>query len=448
MSLAVFVGLVAFAVYVASLRTIVSVDASTNVLLSYSFVRDGDAFLDEFAPTYEQLSYWSSRIGDHDVARYPPGAAMLASPVVALGALLGIHPPATASVTVVGKLAAAAIAAASVVFVHLAAARLAGRAAATLAAVLYAFGTATWPISGGALWVHGTAQLFVAAGLFLILSPRPLSRGRAGLAFALATTARPTTALFGLAGLVHLLRKDLPRAAPYVAWAIPALVILLLYDLATTGSPVSPYTAAGAIAVGAGSGAAGLIVGVAGNLFSPSRGLFVFSPFLLLGAYELVRRARRADRVGSTLRWQLVAAAAILLVYSTYAEWWAGFSYGNRYLAETLPLLSLGVALWLRRHRGWAGRPLVIALGAPAVVFALLGALFYDWIGWSWEATGGLGLGELVWRMDLAQPWHTLVRVPERWEPLALLPLAILAIGSRLIFASSVATPQRGGIPR
>lgn len=422
---AVFVALVAFAVYVASLRTIVSVDASTNVLLSYSLVRDGDPFLDEFAATADRLSYWSYRVDGHDVPWYPPGTAILATPLTALGTAMGIEPPTTASVTLIGKGAASLMAAASVVFVHLAAARLAGRAIATGVAALYAFGTVTWPISAGALWTHGPAQLWVAAGLFLLLAEAPVTRARSGLVYGLAAITRPTTALLGLAAIAHLaLRREWRTAALAAAWMLPALAVVLLYDLVAFGSLFSPYYGP--------RDAGDPILGIAGNLLSPSRGLFVYSPFLLLGAYELARASFRGGRVASVLRWQLAACVAVLLVYGSYAEWWGGYGYGNRYLAETLPVLACGLALWLRRHRR---RPLaraaVVVLAVPAIAVAAIGALAYDWTGWSWERLRPAQ--ELMWRIDLAQPWYTLTRAAAALDPVAFVGLAALAAGLVLV---------------
>ena len=92
MRLAALVGLTAFAVYMGSFRTITGIDSATNALLAYSFARDRDPYLDEFAVTSDRVSFWSLRVGDHVVSPYPPGAALLASPFAALGALAGIVP--------------------------------------------------------------------------------------------------------------------------------------------------------------------------------------------------------------------------------------------------------------------------------------------------------------------------------------------------------------------
>src|SRR5438132_5944952 len=154
MRIAVLITMAAFAVYMASFRTIATIDANTNALLSYSLVRDRDPYLDEFVPEYDRVSFWSFVINGHRVAPYPPGAAIVGVPFAAAGVALGIAPPQMAAVTIVAKAAAAASAALSAGFVFMLAARAAGRRLALVVAALYAFATVTWPISAGALWQH------------------------------------------------------------------------------------------------------------------------------------------------------------------------------------------------------------------------------------------------------------------------------------------------------
>jgi hypothetical protein len=77
------------------------------------------------------------------------------------------------------------------------------------------------------------------------------------------------------------------------------------------------------------------LIAAAGLLFSPSRGLLVFSPVVALAAAGL----GTAWRNDSKLRWFVAAAAAQFAMYSMYSVWWAGHTYGPRYLLDLLPLL-------------------------------------------------------------------------------------------------------------
>jgi hypothetical protein len=72
-------------------------------------------------------------------------------------------------------------------------------------------------------------------------------------------------------------------------------------------------------------------------LADPSKGLLVFSPFLLLwpGAFRASRGALpRAGRLALAL-----APLSLLLLYAGYANWHGGFTVGPRYLVAALPFL-------------------------------------------------------------------------------------------------------------
>jgi len=420
---ALSVGLIAFLVYIWSLRTIVSVDSATNVLQAYSFVRDGDVWLDEFEPTASHISFWSYVIGPHRVSWYEPGAAYLATPIVALGEAAGIEPPAVESITIVGKVAAALMTAASVAVVYLMCAGICGHPRAVVVAALYAFGTSSWPTSAGGLWQHAPSQLLIALGLFASLHGQRWG-SRAGLPYALAITVRAPNALFWLAGLGPLLRQP-ARALVYLGWSIAAAVLLVAYDLAAFGTPLDPYTVP--------PPRGNVVAGILGNLVAPSRGLLVFSPFLVLAIVGLVHAARRSGVRGTVVRWQIAAAFAALAVYGSYEEWWAGFTFGNRYLAETLPLLSVGLAVWLRLHRTRRATLALGILAAPAIVLNAIGAWLYDWQNWSWEQLPW-PLGDLVWRIDVWQPWWTLTHAAPRLDLVTLFSLATAVLGAFLLF--------------
>ncbi|MDR0965570.1 MAG: hypothetical protein LBM75_03535 [Myxococcales bacterium] len=94
------------------------------------------------------------------------------------------------------------------------------------------------------------------------------------------------------------------------------------------------------------------------SFFSPLRGLFTLSPFLLLAlpglALGLATKARRA-----ALGPELWLSLALLLAYAyftssfTYDSW--GWTTGPRHLTPLVPflLLPIGVTLWTWRERPW-----------------------------------------------------------------------------------------------
>ena len=103
-------------------------------------------------------------------------------------------------------------------------------------------------------------------------------------------------------------------------------------------------------------------------LFSPSRGLFFWTPFLLMagvGYAKLIRTDRR-------LFWLTygVPLLQIVVISGRTWDWPAGPTLGPRYLAPILPLLALPCALGVRRF------PRVgMALAACSILITTLATL-------------------------------------------------------------------------
>lgn len=92
-------------------------------------------------------------------------------------------------------------------------------------------------------------------------------------------------------------------------------------------------------------------------LFSPARGLFFWSPVLLVGLAgypELLRRSR-----GLFWLTYIAPLVHIVILSGRTWDWQAGFTLGPRYLSPILPLLALPVGLGLRRFP-YFGIPLAL----------------------------------------------------------------------------------------
>ena len=90
-------------------------------------------------------------------------------------------------------------------------------------------------------------------------------------------------------------------------------------------------------------------VGLYGLLLSPSRGVFVYAPYLGFAVAALVLAWRRPGAVATRLRALGVAAVATLLLYATYTEWWGGRVFGARFLDDLAPVLFVALAWGIAR---------------------------------------------------------------------------------------------------
>lgn len=267
---------------------------------------------------------------------------------------------------------------------------------AVVVALAFAFGTVAWSTSSRSLWQHGPAMLFTTAAIWAAVR-LDAGRGdprRTAVALGLATTAaftmRPTSAvLLGCAGLWLLVRH---RGA--VGWAvaggIPVALAFVAVNLSQYGQVLPPYFVPGETPS---QYRGDLAQALAANLFSPARGLFVFSPVLLLAILGIVM-TRRARRVGG-LEVLLVAVCVVHWVaVSSFPHWWGGYSYGPRFMSDVVPpllvlALPVVVLVFRRREREHAGSRPVAGLAAVLLTISVVvhaeGALTRS--AWCWNST-------------------------------------------------------------
>jgi hypothetical protein len=146
---------------------------------------------------------------------------------------------------------------------------------------------------------------------------------------------------------------------------------VVLYNLTVVGAIGGAYGAVGSIAFFQHD----IRSGLAGLLFSPTRGLLVFSPFLAFVALWWRHRPRDpADR-----RLAVAILGGVVVQTSMYAltDWRSGVSFGPRFMTDMVPLLIwllAPVVVALRR----SGRVAFVAAGLVAIAIQTIGAFTYD----------------------------------------------------------------------
>ncbi len=118
--------------------------------------------------------------------------------------------------------------------------------------------------------------------------------------------------------------------------------------------------------------------GAAGTLVSPSRGLFIFTPWAALALGLAPWSARRLKTI-PLVPWVLWGLLPYFLLLSQYAVWWAGFCFGPRYWTDAIPLLAILLACGLAWSRSRS--PLLRLAFTLTILFSFalqaLGAWFY-----------------------------------------------------------------------
>lgn len=329
-------------------------DALGALLVSQSILDHGTIRLDAYGEDVRRYANVLERRGEH-VYYYPPlGTSVFAVPYVAGLNALGLRMPEHDRRTQRWLAAALAV----VIFVllfQIARLWLSFYPSALFAAAFWG-GTSYASTMATALWSHDLAAVFSLAALWHVLRAR--ESGSEIRAMALGTLlfsaylCRPTLAVLSPVLLLFVAAYDLRiaiRAAIVVALLLAAFS---LFSWTEFGEPLPGYYMPKRLDGGRWSTAA------LGNLFSPARGLFVFSPFLLLpflmpGTTHEAMRGR--GPIAILLAWPVLHWIAV----SNFPHWWAGYSYGPRFMSDVLPALYVffvafaGIALARSPRTTW-----------------------------------------------------------------------------------------------
>ena len=307
--------------------------------------------------------------------------AVLALPFFAPFVLAGVFPDDLGLLIRVGHVAAAFFEVLATLLLWSVLRRFTSARWSLVLVLLYFLATSVRTVSSQALWQHPGVHLAVASALWLTLHEDlvPLRRELlAGAALGLGAIVRQTTGLvaLGLSGfrtgrLVVVLLGAALAAAP-----------LLVYDDLAFGSAleqgygVKPFDTP-------------LSTGLSGLLVSPSRGLFVYTPYLVFAFWALARAWRWPGEVARRLRSLSFVWLATLLLYATYTEWWGGRVFGARFLDDLAPILfaALGWGTGVGLLRSRRSRVVFAALAAWSLVIFNAAALVYDQ---SWDTARGI----------------------------------------------------------
>ena len=381
-------GLLLFVLAFANLNDIWSPDVLPNALFTFTVLREGDVDYDEFVfrrgeqpqasvptvlnPSPERIdseAYFFRACGestatdpplaarspggppapgpnDHVCSIFPPGAAFLAFPFFLPFALTGAEALNLGLLLRVGHVAAAFTEVIATLLLWAVMRRFVSERWALGLVLLYFLGTSVRTIASQALWQHAGVHLFVALALWIVLSARPATWWReliAGLALGLGTVVRQTTAL-----LIPFVPGGRVRATVYalVGGAL-GIAPLLAYNAFAFGNPfeqgygTKPFDGQP-------------LVGLYGLLLSPSRGLFIYEPYMLFALVSAAMLKPERDLIEQRLLSLAYAWAATAILYATYVEWWGGRVFGPRFLDDLAPvlfaILAWGIGHGLLKH--------------------------------------------------------------------------------------------------
>lgn len=322
-------------------------DSRWSVHTTVSLIKEGNTNLDEYTDLIERHEYYAiESIDNHLYTVFPVGAAFIAIPYVFIidkffKNSLSIDLKTFISTRIPGGIetgVASIIVALSSVCIYLISALFFDDVKYSLLIVfIFAFCTSVWSVASRALMQHGPSLFLLALSLYLLLlakyKPRYTIRiiPFVSLPLAFSYVVRPTNSISIVIISIFIFIRY--RKSFFWYCLLSALVVIpfILFNLQVYHAVLSPYYLPQRI----GSNSH-FFEALAGNLFSPSRGLLLFSPIFVCSFYGIFLKIK--NKHIDLLDYSILGIIFFhWLCISSFPFWWGGYSYGPRFFSDMIP---------------------------------------------------------------------------------------------------------------
>lgn len=215
------------------------------------------------------------------------------------------------------------------------------RSLSVVIALVGAFATPVLSTASRAMWAHTWLLLLLSCVVLMlwqgIRQKKPPNPILLATVVAWMYFVRPTASISIIAASCIVFMYFRSVFVAYALTGVAWLIGFLIYSQYNFDSFLPSYYAASRI------GSATVLHALVGNVLSPGRGLFVYSPFVVSIFFALfVFRAFLKDRL--IVFWAVIAIILHWLVVSSFPHWWGGHSYGPRFMTDVVPwLILLGI---------------------------------------------------------------------------------------------------------
>jgi len=360
--------------------------------LPVSLLDDLDFELSEYYHLKGVYGHGFMKRGRRVYSAFPVGMALLSIPFYIPFFLLGLTSQ-SVFIHMAGKIAVSFFSALSAVYVYRLLEAGLSKPDSVMISVAYGVGTTLWSISSQDMYQHAGTQLFLAGFIYYLVKSR-VNQGNikwAGFSLGLAYFIRYSVIIFTPIFIVYVWiqhRKKLPVFLASMAFPI---ILITVINLSIYGHVLGPYERNLGEGIWRFKPASFL-----GLLFSPSRGLLVYSPFLV---FSLSGVKKALDEKNLLYTSFIIAILVHTLFFSFFHNWYGGHTWGPRMMSETLPflmaLLGLGYPQIKSRRTFFY---LFILFVSLSVFIHFLGAFSYDG-GWNTSRK----LPEKVWSIKDSQ---------------------------------------------
>lgn len=398
---AALLSLLFFILFNSNLRHGNSVDTIPNTALPVSILKERNFDLNEFQQLLDNskntlgagLTFGAIQMrGEDIISSYPVGASLLAIPFYFIADITG-NLNTWHDYRVAAKISASAMVAISASLLFLSLVQLTAYAPALIITLLYGAGTSMWSIISQDLWQHGPGIMCLSAAICCLLHLRNKPESRwlpliISLALSLSVVCRLLNAVPATLIALHMLARHRNKLIYFIPPAAVIGIGLICFNLNTYGTVTGGYDAIYTSQwhgwrdlQSTGLYSTPLFYGLSSILFSPSKGLLTYSPYLLYAFAAVIWILWRQRTLFSVLLISWVILLLLLLAKHTF--WWGGTAFGPRYLSEILLPLSFLLAIgWQAMTKYRLSRTVFAVLAAISISIQMIG-VYRSPCGWA-----------------------------------------------------------------
>jgi hypothetical protein len=234
------------------------------------------------------------------------------------------------------------------VFIYLSLKELISKKNAIICSFVYAFATSTWSISSQGLWQHGMSELILSMIIYIIIINTKSENIKniiyIGLLSGLYIFNRPSDSILLIPALIYVISYRNYKIIIYLFSVVVSSAPFAIYNYYYFGSILGGYNSTiSSLVLNYNT-----ITNYIGLLISPSRGIIIYTPIVLMAIVGLLNVSKMNNsRIKQFLYVSTIAIIIQILIYSIFKVWWAGWSYGPRFLTCILPLMAIFISLSL-----------------------------------------------------------------------------------------------------
>jgi hypothetical protein len=356
-------------------------DPQLTLLTAQAILENGSIQLDEYKARVIDEHFTTGKwkyheVNGHTYYNYPLGTPILSVPFVAVANALGYDMAIESHDHFWQIQIAAILCVVMLLLLRKIALRFMDKWSALFWSTAFMFSTSFLSVNGTALWSFHFELIFLCLAVLEIIrveqtegsSVRPLYMG---MLLFMAWFTRPAALPFLVAVMLWLAWRRNLKVFVMVGLSSCALLVLfivysmlvhqrwlpLYYDPFTWNGAVSQHT---------------MFFKLKALLFSPFRGLFIYTPILLASFVGLfIPVVRRSKLYGVMMVW----FALHVLMLTRHGNWWGGWSYGPRLFTDALPALIVMFFLTIQHAEKWS-RPIAKMFMQVFVVVTLFFGVF------------------------------------------------------------------------